>query len=1025
MGINGLWDAVSAAGVSCRVEHLRGKRVAIDASFWIIHCLASEANSRLGNDVYGVFFRRICYLLENRIFPIFVFDGRSPEAKKRTHLRRKMEREKRTRNLKLLAFKALAVQMKHFAKDANDRVFKPISFMKKKDGISERELEKIADDMESFFCANSAGADAPLALDDVEHAPLPQEEALFSSDDDFEDIPAPEITDAAIPVECEEAGNRVDILTMPRSYRALKMLSRTGVNVDLTGARPNTELDDAYFERYGGSAIRSHGSSRSRNLVELPIDCSINKACYSRLPGEVRYQIMQQIKDAWMYEDRVNLLQLKSSLSEFSNLQVDSYLRDVEINREIEDIKRVLIKDMGVKGCVKTEDGLNLEGVNKESLDGEIFDYNSVEARSRRKRRFLNDLSVDMQPDLYNMPLPRAVKPEDPVLDDSAFVCDSEIFGDLLASESHDEFEILDEREPSSTSKDPICETTKGVETSAFQIKDEWEVEEEVPVVQAHCKLPGLSSADKHLEVTTVKCDPGGRSLHHDKCMTAAEAEATGLAKHCADGVSSSSTSDYDSDPSYDPRHGGLDMSPVDSSSCTALSVEHSASVSSAEFISSDSEASSESYLEVEDDDSDELPSSEDEAYDLTDPEGADTLGHHETGQPASSDSTTTDQKATSQTFTGSVSECTSVHVDSAVDGFSDPLYSGSSAMYRNDSEYRDYLRMEKLLSRADRSQYRLEDWDKVPLILDLFGVPYMVAPSEAEAQCAHLNNTGLCFGVISDDSDTIAFGASRVFKNFYSGNVFEVYISDRIVSELGLAQEQLALLAIICGCDYTEGVHGIGVVNALEVIKAYPTFEDLYEFRRWATSECDFSKVTEDECPIRRDYKVAHVNYRLHWSFCSDFPNREAYNLLLHPRVSSTFEPEWRAPRYEEILRFMESNSSLPASEVSMCLSKLQSGGSFDGFILEDFVPEIHASSSRKSRRSVKSKRKILRERVQSFRAFLKSRSERKSRKAGARQRALDSVVESAEPVAFIRSKRMLNSIEGIKEYVHSRKAA
>lgn len=37
-------------------------------------------------------------------------------------------------------------------------------------------------------------------------------------------------------------------------------------------------------------------------------------------------------------------------------------------------------------------------------------------------------------------------------------------------------------------------------------------------------------------------------------------------------------------------------------------------------------------------------------------------------------------------------------------------------------------------------------------------------------------------------------------------------------------------------GCDYTIGVHGVGIVNALEVVKVFNTFESLVEFREWAT---------------------------------------------------------------------------------------------------------------------------------------------------------------------------------------------
>ena len=41
---------------------------------------------------------------------------------------------------------------------------------------------------------------------------------------------------------------------------------------------------------------------------------------------------------------------------------------------------------------------------------------------------------------------------------------------------------------------------------------------------------------------------------------------------------------------------------------------------------------------------------------------------------------------------------------------------------------------------------------------------------------------------------------------------------------------------AVVCGHagDYTEGVPGVGIVNALEIVRAFPTDDDLRNFRDW-----------------------------------------------------------------------------------------------------------------------------------------------------------------------------------------------
>jgi len=50
-----------------------------------------------------------------------------------------------------------------------------------------------------------------------------------------------------------------------------------------------------------------------------------------------------------------------------------------------------------------------------------------------------------------------------------------------------------------------------------------------------------------------------------------------------------------------------------------------------------------------------------------------------------------------------------------------------------------------------------------------LFGIPYIISPTEAESQCAFLDKACLTDGSVTDDSDVWLFGGQRVYKNFFS----------------------------------------------------------------------------------------------------------------------------------------------------------------------------------------------------------------------------------------------------------------
>ena len=61
------------------------------------------------------------------------------------------------------------------------------------------------------------------------------------------------------------------------------------------------------------------------------------------------------------------------------------------------------------------------------------------------------------------------------------------------------------------------------------------------------------------------------------------------------------------------------------------------------------------------------------------------------------------------------------------------------------------------------------------------------------------------------------------MFRNIFENKKYvEHYKVSDLESELGLSQDRLVALALLLGSDYTEGVSGIGIVNAVEVVMAF-----------------------------------------------------------------------------------------------------------------------------------------------------------------------------------------------------------
>mgnify|MGYP000300418250 CR=1 FL=1 len=167
--------------------------------------------------------------------------------------------------------------------------------------------------------------------------------------------------------------------------------------------------------------------------------------------------------------------------------------------------------------------------------------------------------------------------------------------------------------------------------------------------------------------------------------------------------------------------------------------------------------------------------------------------------------------------------------------------------------------------------------------LLKLMGVPVVAAPGEAEAQCAELCKGGKCWAIVTEDMDALTFGSPRLLRRMMAPESKKLPILEfnhsKMLEELKMSRDEFIDLCILCGCDYTQTIRGIGPKKAFEGITKHRSIEKFVE-------SLDSKK-----------YTVPGI-----------FPYVEARKLFKQPLVTpaSQFNFKWTNPDEEGLLKYM-----------------------------------------------------------------------------------------------------------------------
>jgi flap endonuclease-1 len=109
--------------------------------------------------------------------------------------------------------------------------------------------------------------------------------------------------------------------------------------------------------------------------------------------------------------------------------------------------------------------------------------------------------------------------------------------------------------------------------------------------------------------------------------------------------------------------------------------------------------------------------------------------------------------------------------------------------------------------------------------------VPFVQAVGEAEKCMAWMCVTGAADVAVTEDIDAVVCGAPVVLRGVHMSlcgdKVHEVRLAD-VLGALELTYEQLVDFSILCGCDFSATLPGIGPVKALDMLRRHGSIEQV-----------------------------------------------------------------------------------------------------------------------------------------------------------------------------------------------------
>lgn len=187
--------------------------------------------------------------------------------------------------------------------------------------------------------------------------------------------------------------------------------------------------------------------------------------------------------------------------------------------------------------------------------------------------------------------------------------------------------------------------------------------------------------------------------------------------------------------------------------------------------------------------------------------------------------------------------------------------------------------------------------------LLGLMGIPYLVAPSEGEAQASYMVAKGTADYVGSQDFDSLLFGAPRMVRNIaitgkrklprkgiYVEVKPETIEMEELLRTLDITREQLIDMGILIGTDYNPGIYKVGPKTALKLVKKHSSMQEILD---------ELGQTIENYESIKE--------------------------FFLHPPTTDDYSIKWGKPEPDKIRHFLCDEHSFSKERVDKVLERLE----------------------------------------------------------------------------------------------------